>query len=99
MIHGGPGFPSDYMEGFGALGDERPVFMWDQLGCGRSDRPADVSLWTLERFVAELDAVREALASGLGSRPRPLLGLDPLDGMARHAAAANVASVIFAGPA
>ena len=64
LIHGGPGFPSDYMEPFGALGDERPVFVWDQLGCGRSDRPSDISLWTLERFVAELDAVRNALAPG-----------------------------------
>src|SRR4030095_15600967 len=36
LIHGGPGFPSDYLEPFAALGDERPVYMWDQLGCGRA---------------------------------------------------------------
>ena len=98
MIHGGPGFPSDYMEGFGALGDERPVLIWDQLGCGRSDRPADTSLWTLERFVAELDAVREALAPGpvhvLGHSWGSMLLMEWLVTMRPT----DVASVIFAGP-
>jgi proline iminopeptidase len=32
LIHGGPGFPSDYLEPFDVLGDERPVYVWDQLG-------------------------------------------------------------------
>src|SRR5687768_620072 len=98
MIHGGPGFPSDYMEGFGALGDERPAFLWDQLGCGRSDRPADASLWTLERFVRELDAVREALAPGpvhvLGHSWGSQLLIEWLVTMRP----VDVASVIFAGP-
>src|SRR5262245_23333968 len=61
LIHGGPGFPSDYLEPFAALGDERPVYVWDQLGCGRSDRPSDTALWTLKRFVQEFDAVRTAV--------------------------------------
>src|SRR6476620_2568428 len=64
LIHGGPGFPSDYLEPLGALGDERPVYVWDQLGCGRSDRPSDKALWRVERFVQEFDAVRTALAPG-----------------------------------
>jgi len=34
------------------------VIFYDQLGCGDSDRPEDPSLWTLERFVDELAAVR-----------------------------------------
>src|SRR6187200_1765545 len=61
LIHGGPGFPSDYLEPLAALSDERAVFLWDQLGCGRSDRPTDVSLWTVQRFVQELEAVRAEL--------------------------------------
>ena len=44
-----------------ALADQRPVIFYDQLGCGRSDRPDDPSLWTLERYVDEVAAVREAL--------------------------------------
>lgn len=61
VLHGGPGFPHDYLEGLAALGDQRRVIFYDQLGCGRSDRPEDPSLWTLERFVEELAAVRAAL--------------------------------------
>jgi proline-specific peptidase len=37
------------------------VIFYDQLGCGRSDRPDDDSLWTVERFVEEVEAVRRAL--------------------------------------
>jgi proline iminopeptidase len=61
LLHGGPGFPSYYLDRLVALADERPVIFYDQLGCGRSDRPNDPSLWTLERFVAELAQIREAL--------------------------------------
>ena len=62
MLHGGPGAGSDYIAPLGeALAADRPVVYWDQLGCGRSDAPDDTSLWTLDRFVAEVDAVRDAL--------------------------------------
>jgi proline iminopeptidase len=37
------------------------VIFYDQLGCGKSDRPEDVTLWTVERFVEELVTVRETL--------------------------------------
>lgn len=60
-IHGGPGFPSDYIETLGAIGEERSVYFWDQLGCGRSDRPTDPALWQIPRFVEEVHAVRAAL--------------------------------------
>jgi proline-specific peptidase len=62
MLHGGPGAGSDYLAPLGeALAADRPVVLWDQLGCGRSEQPDDTSLWTLDRFVAEVDAVRDAL--------------------------------------
>ena len=60
-LHGGPGLPHDYLEPLAALADTRPVVFYDQLGAGRSDRPDDESLWTVERFVDELDAVVRAL--------------------------------------
>jgi|HubBroStandDraft_2_1064218.scaffolds.fasta_scaffold121501_2 proline-specific peptidase len=60
-LHGGPGMPHDYLEPLAGLAEARPVIFYDQLGCGRSDRPGDDSLWILERFVEELAAVREAL--------------------------------------
>lgn len=37
---------------------------WDQLGTGKSDRPADTSLWNIPRFVEEMEAVRSALNLG-----------------------------------
>ncbi len=60
-LHGGPGFPHDYLEPLAALADERPVVLYDQLGSGRSDRPDDLGLWRMERFVQELGQVRAAL--------------------------------------
>ena len=60
-LHGGPGMAHDYIGTLADLADERMVVFYDQLGCGRSERPDDPSLWTLERSVAEVAAVREAL--------------------------------------
>lgn len=82
VVHGGPGYPHDYLEPLGALGDEREVIFYDQLGCGKSDRPDDaptqrdgaedrrddagarsgtaedrrddIRLWTIDRYVREL---------------------------------------------
>ena len=97
LIHGGPGFPSDYLQPFDALGDERPVYVWDQLGCGRSDRPSDKALWTVERFVKEFDAVRAELAPGpvhvLGHSWGSMLAMEWLVTTQPK----DVKSVIFAG--
>ncbi|HJY71748.1 MAG TPA: proline iminopeptidase-family hydrolase [Streptosporangiaceae bacterium] len=63
-LHGGPGMPHDYLEPLAGLAASRPVIFYDQLGCGRSDRPGDDSLWTTDRFVEELAVVRAALGLG-----------------------------------
>jgi proline iminopeptidase len=61
-LHGGPGGAHIGMEPLAsALAPERPVLLYDQLGCGASDRPEDTSLWTTERFVRELASLREQL--------------------------------------
>jgi proline iminopeptidase len=60
-LHGGPGMAHDYIGALADLADRRMVVFYDQLGCGRSERPNDPSLWTMERSVAEVVAVREAL--------------------------------------
>jgi proline iminopeptidase len=64
LLHGGPGFPSNYLKPLEALADERPIVFYDQLGCGKSDRPADKSLWKIERFVDELGQLRKVLGLG-----------------------------------
>ena len=60
-LHGGPGAGHDYLEPLEGLANEREVIFFDQLGCGRSDQPKDTSLWNIERFVTEVDQVRDAL--------------------------------------
>lgn len=60
-LHGGPGSTHYGLEPLRALAEERPVIFYDQLGCGKSDRPDDSSLWTVERFVEELHLLRAAL--------------------------------------
>ncbi|MEH7108371.1 proline iminopeptidase-family hydrolase [Bacillus sp. JJ1764] len=61
ILHGGPGSSCYSLQVLGALAKDRPVILYDQLGCGRSERPIDPSLWRLERFVEELGQIREAL--------------------------------------
>src|SRR3954463_12134491 len=60
-IHGGPGVPHDYLLPLTALSGERRVILYDQLDVGKSDKPGDPNNWTVERFVAEIDALRKAL--------------------------------------
>ena len=60
-IHGGPGGSHDYLLPLTKLSEERTIILYDQLDCGESDRPNDPRNWTIDRFVAEVDAVREAL--------------------------------------
>lgn len=62
VLHGGPGMGHDYLDPLKALASPiQPVVFYDQLGCGRSDQPSGVQRWRVERFVAEVDAVRNAL--------------------------------------
>jgi proline iminopeptidase len=61
LLHGGPGAGHDYLLPFLALTGERPVIFYDQLGCGRSDSPPDESLYTIQRSVDEVDALRAAI--------------------------------------
>lgn len=61
VVHGGPGFTHNYLTPLEDLADRRRVIFWDQLGCGKSETPSDPSLWTMERSLSEVDAVREHL--------------------------------------
>jgi proline iminopeptidase len=63
LLHGGPGATYELYECFdGYLPYEGIEYIYyDQLGSHRSDNPDDPSLWTIERFVDEVDQVRQAL--------------------------------------
>ncbi|HVD03627.1 MAG TPA: alpha/beta fold hydrolase [Candidatus Dormibacteraeota bacterium] len=61
MVYGGPGFTHNYLTSLEELAENRQVNFWDQLRCGRPERPTDRSLWTMERSFLEVDAGRERL--------------------------------------
>jgi proline iminopeptidase len=64
-LHGGPGCPSWYLDSLADLAsDDLRVVFYDQLGCGDSEAPDDISLWNLPRFVREVEQVRSALDLG-----------------------------------
>jgi proline iminopeptidase len=63
LLHGGPGATHDYLEPFDSFLPREGIeyIYYDQLGSGRSDKPTDTDLWTLDRFVDEVEQVRVAL--------------------------------------
>ncbi len=60
VVHGGPGFLS-MPEVVSDFAEDRPVYFYDQLGCGKSDRAADNDYYSVQNYVNELDAVIEEL--------------------------------------
>ena len=61
-LHGGPGGTHDYLESLEAMAETgRRAIFYDQIGCGKSDLPDDLSLYTPETFVEEVGAVRDHL--------------------------------------
>lgn len=65
-LNGGPGLPCDYVRDSHSVMADRGyrVVIHDQLGTGRSDKPKDNSLWTIARYVEEVEIVRTALGLG-----------------------------------
>ena len=56
VVHGGPGFLS-IPDVIADLSDDRPVYFYDQLGGGNSDKADQLDDYCLDYFVSELDAV------------------------------------------
>jgi proline iminopeptidase len=63
LLHGGPGSTHEYLEACDSFlpAAEVEYYYYDQLGSGFSDQPDEPSLWELDRFVDELEQVRQAL--------------------------------------
>jgi L-proline amide hydrolase len=59
-LHGGPGSTHNYFAPLEGLATRRPVVLYDQIGCGKSDRPEDIE-WNLDVFRDEVAAVRDQL--------------------------------------
>jgi proline iminopeptidase len=74
LLHGGPAATHEYfecLESFLPLEGIEFIY-YDQLGSAYSDQPKDPDLWTVDRFVEEVEQVRTAL--GLGQDNFYLLG-------------------------
>jgi proline iminopeptidase len=69
LLHGGPGATHEYLEAcdtyLPAAGVE--YYYYDQLGSGFSDQPDEPSLWEVDRFVDEVEQVRQALGLDVGN--------------------------------
>ena len=63
LLHGGPGATHELYESFDGYFPQEGIeyIYYDQLGSYYSDQPSDTSLWTTERFVEEVEQVRQAL--------------------------------------
>src|SRR4051794_36089732 len=59
-LHGGPGSTHHYFAPLEQLADERPVVLYDQLGCGASPVEDDID-WSVAVFLEELDVLRAEL--------------------------------------
>jgi proline iminopeptidase len=63
LLHGGPAVGHEYLEAMDSFlpGAGIEYYYYDQLGAGFSDKPDDDELWTLDRYVDEVEQVRQAL--------------------------------------
>ncbi len=63
LLHGGPAMTHEYMECFETFFQREgfEFYEYDQLGSYYSDQPTDSSLWTVDRFVEEVEQVRKAI--------------------------------------
>lgn len=63
VVNGNPGSSHDYMKPFKCLTEHNfTVYFYDQLGTGKSHPElTDTSLWTLDRYVDEIEQVRIGL--------------------------------------
>ena len=59
FLHGGPGGHSQFLKDLFFLSDERQVFIYDQIGGGRSTALSQ-KFWNIQTFVKELDILIRA---------------------------------------
>jgi proline iminopeptidase len=99
LLHGGPGFSHDYFECFEDFLTKEGIefYYYDQLGCGNSDAPTDTSLWTINRYVDEVEQVRKGLGLDsfylLGHSWGSMLAMEYLNKYQSHVKAAVLSNM------
>lgn len=106
LLHGGPAMTHEYMECFetffGREGFE--FYEYDQLGSYYSDQPKDDKLWTTDRFVEEVEQVRQAIGADstnfyvLGNSWGGILGMEYALKYQKHLKGLLVANMMASAP-
>ena len=106
LLHGGPAMTHEYMECFETFFQRQgfEFYEYDQLGSYYSDQPKDSSLWTLPRFVEEVEQVRQAIGADstnfyvLGNSWGGILAMEYALKYQRHLKGLLVANMVASAP-
>ncbi len=106
LLHGGPAMTHEYMECFESFFPKEgfEFYEYDQLGSYYSDQPKDSSLWTIERFVEEVEQVRQAIGADstnfyvLGNSWGGILGMEYALKYQKNMKALLVANMVASAP-
>lgn len=106
LLHGGPAMTHEYMECFETFFQRQgfEFYEYDQLGSYYSDQPKDSSLWTTERFVEEVEQVRQAIGADstnfyvLGNSWGGILGMEYALKYQKHLKGLIVANMMASAP-
>lgn len=61
VLHGGPSVPSNYLYPLEEVIPYRSIIFYDQLGCGKSDEPSDLSQYSIQDSVQDLKILLKKL--------------------------------------
>lgn len=106
LLHGGPAMTHEYMECFESFFPKEgfEFYEYDQLGSYYSDQPTDSSLWTIPRFVEEVEQVRQAIGADstnffvLGNSWGGILAMEYALKYQQHLKALIVANMVASAP-
>jgi proline iminopeptidase len=106
LLHGGPAMTHEYMECFESFFPQQgfEFYEYDQLGSYYSDQPKDSSLWTIPRFVEEVEQVRKAIGADkdnfyvLGNSWGGILAMEYALKYQQHLKGLIVANMVASGP-
>lgn len=106
LLHGGPAMTHEYMECFETFFQRQgfEFYEYDQLGSYYSDQPTDSSLWTIERFVDEVEQVRQAIGADstnfyiLGNSWGGILGMEYALKYQQHIKGLMIANMVASAP-
>ena len=106
LLHGGPAMTHEYMECFETFFQRQgfEFYEYDQLGSYYSDQPKDSSLWTTERFVEEVEQVRQSIGADstnfyvLGNSWGGILAMEYALKYQKHVKGLLVANMVASAP-